>query len=743
MRGGNPMMGGMGGLPQQMPHIPMPNQTSMLSQLAENLLKTGPLSELTGKKLAVDGCKVFESITVQMRIEEKLSPLTAAVPSCAYVELSRLVAVCKHIQTLPEFVFPGMSLTMNPKDKEAQKPRDHNQNILLLNGNRAQFTEKLRNEASAELNPSLDEDGENYIFSYTKFYPDIQTTRAPYWSWAQIASYFNRDQIHHVDEVYGCYEMIAFRGIDRVITRMDLETDTYSFVTKADFLHCFGLTERELPYVVAALSMHKLLNDPPMSAMPMPAFEFLSRYRDLGCHPAGKGSSHDLRAARGALAIQHCPILTPEGQCVPLSVWYGQSVPKKWLRMNFGSVLPPIYYFLHMSGMLSSAVLSTVANRQIVDSAPAVDCVEFRQVAEYIIPLRTQIVFQLVQGLRMPQLTQAFDITWIRRYNNNGSGREMPILQPPQIKLDEWNTSDFRAPAHNAGSVYFSDVLPLAQHAMQQAHYPSTEQALAAILLKALDLLGYFTHATQAHNAEVSGASVYSNALEHCKTATLSEYAVLLIELLRTKTLTDKPLSVNVPRPNQTSQPVNPALFASRLLSIYPITLAKSWTAPVSADLCAFNGMARSLHRTLRSLCEVISVVTLCDSIEGSGSSKPQYTINQYQKDIQPKLPFATPLMCCSGIIVQYIFEHINIPKEISMEALMIAFPDCLQLPNDLYSMFYFWYYAGMIIQTLSMDDPELMGPASTLFSSAHVIMIKASQILFPTSDFSFLKSLM
>lgn len=723
----------MHGPPQQSAHKLMHH--NFLAEFIENcgIVKSGRVEELAGKKLGVDGNKIIDAVNTVMREKEGLATLTQCVPITAYSEIGRLVDVLAKARVTPEYVFSGMSMVFQSKEKDAlnSKSRDHNVNLLQLVGlypSRVGPTYgAICAKAAEELQATMDEDGENYLFLYMKLYPDAKVSRAPYWSWAQLASYLPS---RYIDDVYGCYEMLAFRGVDRVITKIDEQA--YYYVTKADLTQaisqyaaqCGGISSEELPLVVAATSSHKFLNDPFVLLSPSVAETLARLVRDRsGALQIGGVQGLSLsRLARAVFGIEHCPVLLPTGECQPLSLLFDRKPLKKLMKLHFGSPLPPLFYFLQMAGLLSPGVLSTVATKQIVDMPTVVDSAEFRSVAEYIIPLRTQIVYQLVQSIQ--NQNQQMEITWVRRYNPiTGSGREMPILQPPQIKLDEWDTRNFSAPS---GTPFFTDVLALSQLAVPAAVYSNTDQACAAVLLKALDLLGYFTHATQTNSSEVSGPSVYSNALERCLTGSLSEYAVLLIEMLRTKTLHDKPLTVQAP-PRSVAALHNPSIFAARLLSIVPIRLHSPWTGPMSAELCGFNGMARSLQRTLRSLTEVIATITL---IESHGNPR-SFNVDQFQREVQPKLPFSAPLMCTAGLIVQWLME--NPTPQITLDYLNKIFPECIDLAADLGSLFYFWYYAGQIITVLFDDDQEAMQTAYTNYCTANLILSKmAVQLLGP-----------
>lgn len=713
--------------PQALPKVPA--SVNYFAQFIEQsgLERRASLLELKGQKLGVDGQKILDSVTQLMRDNEKLATLSSPIPYCAYDEMSRLYEVLQQNHISADYVFPGMGWTFPIKDKEKTKTQDHNATVLSFVGRPTGPHDSIRlAKAAEELQATLDEDAENYIFLYMKMFrgspqASATVTRAPYWSWAQLASYFN-GRTQYINHVYGSHELLAFKGIDTVITRINGD-GTYHSVSKKELLQKLTTVDRrgnfsedDLPFLVGATSNHKLLNDPFVQNMSVSEFLTAKSARDgqnqLIFNPQGGVQQvQQERAQRVADSIRLCPILLPDGRCIPLCVAFESfRFSKRRLVDLFGEPLPSMYYYMQMCGLLSPSILSTVATKKIVDAAPVVDSPEYRSVAEFIIPLRTQIVYQLVQSLHRPQ---NIEITWVRRYNREANSRELPILQPPQIRLDEWNTTQI-----GKDVMFFTEVIPFSQAAVGQHTYRTTHQANAAVLLKILDLLGYFTHATQTNSTEVSGPSVYSAALENCKIPSLSEYAVLLIELIRTKTLTEKHLFF---APKTATAPplthVDPSIiFASRLLSIVPIRMKSAWKGPICADLCGFTGMARSVQRTLRSLAEVIAVITYCENSRGT---QAPFNVSSYHADVQPNLPFFTPLMSGSGVLVQYIMEN----RVSNLAHLESVFPDCLSLAQDLSSLFYFWYYAGQIIKVLYDDEPQSMQGTYTTFANANHIL--------------------
>jgi hypothetical protein len=308
-------------------------------------------------------------------------------------------------------------------------------------------------------------------------------------------------------------------------------------------------------------------------------------------------------------AVKFPLVLNASGKILPLyKVWNPQDqVTQRGLPCKdiFGTRLPDCFYFFLFSNAISPQTLVAASSAKILDPPVLVDTKEGKIAVERVLPLRTQIVFQLVQQLAQSAANDPhnphnyfnsdFSLTWMR------NSMPVPILRPPQIKLDEWSNLRLEDKAT------FTNVLDYAVNAVRSAQYDTVQQAIAAVHLKSLDLLGYFTHATHSNAHEVSGKSVYSEALACCSQD--PDRAVLLIELLRTRSLTDAPYNTIADSANvHLSEGVR---FFCRLVSLVPVELSGPYNGPTHTGLLAFNTIVRHLNRTLRSLAEVVGL-TLC-----------------------------------------------------------------------------------------------------------------------------------
>jgi hypothetical protein len=742
-----------GGMQLPPPRTITPPQPSLFSQFIakEGLLKVEALDNLPPLKeggkptIGIDGNKLLDILGETVRVQEPLAFINTALPFSIFGEIASLKErlIAKNAKLV--FVFNGISFKNHlppppahsaPRMPEACKLKGSEMDSVLRMP--PQLTEMLKVETS---HFGLDEDSENYIVLHLKAFADIDVVRAPYWSWAQMACFLVPGN-KCLSDVYGCLELLAFEGVDRLITKFNFPADQFEYVRKADVLSTLrnkysltDLTEADLAAMIALDSKSKLMTDGFIGSLPSypTSFQDLYKPRARGgsavsglLDQAPKSSPIRELHTRNVAAIQCCPVLTAAGECKSLCTLFGKQ-PLGGIGQFLGNPLPASYYYFLMMGPLTPHVLSTVANKQIVDSGPLIECKEFRACAEFVVPLRTQVVYQVVQSLSQNvNFQQGYEIMWLRKYNLV-SGREIPILQPPQIKLDEWRMQpDFR-PTPPAQQIYFSDVLQFSANAQSGGCYDSVFQFSAAIHLKTLDLLGYFTHATQTNSMEVSGPSVFSTALSQCDFASLSEYAVLLIELIRTRTLTDDPLTL---QPHTPLQQLPPGVyFAIRLLTMIPVTLSRKWTGPMSAQISAYVSMVRSLSRTLRTLCEVVAVL-----IVSEGNCR--FPVKDL-RNIEWLLPFTFPPEAYTGIIMQHVLTCD--PKFLSFANLEQMFPEVSEIKNSLYSIFYFWWYSVNIIELLYRDDAITYEKPRTSAKYIHGEIAKRAVILFGQEAMGFL----
>lgn len=250
---------------------------------------------------------------------------------------------------------------------------------------------------------------------------------------------------------------------------------------------------------------------------------------------------------------------------------------------------------------------------------------------------------------------------------NNNKSDDVPITQPPPIQLDNWNINaatvlpllpaDAISPGsstrlhqspHSLSSVAknFSELA--CGEEIQPVQFETPEEVLAVTLLKSLDLLGYFTHSSQAER-ESSAASAYADAL--FSLAKFPEEGVLLIELSRTHVLHDRPINENIS--GKSSHPNPSLLLALRILSFFHCNLTEPYNGAVNLALTTFVLQIRYFQQNLRVLCEVV----LHNLVASGRTSKigPSGI-----KQVAHWLPFGNPLSSMAAVISNCVLHTVK-----------------------------------------------------------------------------------
>jgi len=527
---------------------------------------------------------------------------------------------------------------------------------------------------------------------------------APYLAWGQLSAWMF-PQARYIHDVVGVADCLAFNFVDRVIVNVDSK-GVASHVSKDDVeaearkVVRIGVDDTQESIVMRTVVA--LSNQPHMK------YSYTHLWPDRPAHNELSLTSDVWRDSLNFVEqvktfFEQCPVLTDDGDVKSLAKFKPDGMTIGNLRSFFYNNLPcdlPLYHFCQFTGIISPAALSVLATAKIVDQAPLVDTAEYRGTLERIIPLRTQIVFQLIMD--SPQVAyfkQHFQLQWWRTFITPGHGpNPTPILRPPEIKLDEW--ADVEDKTHT-----FVSVLEYEAKATQSTHYATAKQSLGAVLLKSLDLLGYFTHAAHANNMEVSSASVYATALKALADDTsLAESGVLLIELIRTKTLNDLHLTLAEGGGDFASRklrlPVG-ARTACRVLALVPITVNGAWTGIIDPEVTAFTAVVRAFQRSLRSLTEVIATMLWV-------SRTNKCHLGDFVA-LADELPFAAPVNCYGALIAHFALTNENYQKAKSADerlaVLSKSFPCCPNLRTDVKRMASFWRSAENVMASLIEEE--------------------------------------
>jgi len=404
------------------------------------------------------------------------------------------------------------------------------------------------------------------------------------------------------------------------------------------------------------------------------------------------------------------------------------------LHTIIGPRLPNLVYFFLSIGLVSPQVIYNVVHNTMMDYLPTIDSYEYRDLLQKIVPLRTQIAYLLINCMMRKD-----EVYWkvvphggrrpVMSYIQWHTEKTIALHTPPELLLDDWDVnwrSDVadQMPKDEAGQpiINFCSVLPFAKCALKACvsvnvygpprTYSVFEEVVSVILLKSLDLLGYFTHPPQQKplGNDESGTSLFAEALSDVHHR-YSEQGVLFIELIRTGALNCVAFKPPYSHPNDLvtiSLMTDPnVLLISRVLSIVPMSLkSEEWGSNIVVrDLCAFHVLFKSLYKTLRNLCEIIMMVMFMDN-RVRPSNLPMDSMTLFN-ELSNRLPFSDSINTAMGIVVYYLLlrQHNaqgNSPQErwqtLQMEKI---FPCCKDIRGDLSRAYGFWHEAIRVVSKL------------------------------------------
>lgn len=709
-----------------------------------NLVHTLPLSELRQLpdsnmvRVGFDGNALMQRLAEVVHKRDPLAVFTITIPTALYDELEILKKeICQitsdtagptGLRTFePVFVFDGIPLSpaMDPVHTPHPSPPNEILPFLHCQGRADAVPANVRDLVADRFR--FETDLESYLLrQLNSLFKDV--FRAPYHAWAQLSSFFSGTN-RYISEVCGCLELLAFPGVERVITRFHPEAGTFDVVERAAVIQAINhrlawenrLTLRDLSYWILADTLHRPYR---LLFMNMPAEESLGLLSKCEALPEGRGRGYSYskqfpvdqyRLLQANFALLDAPVLTCDAACLPLYTVYGVA-PFSSLRLSevYGAPLPTVLYYCQFSGHMDPVVLGSISQGIMTDRWPLIDSALCRKILQLMLILRFQACYQILQAAE----ALSPPTTWFREYaqtrGTSVQDKWTNLRRPENLGLGEWDLRE-GAPVLLKSHLYFSDVLSLANRSMHGGEdlpvYTTVSETTASILLKLLDQLGYFTHALldDLHTGlgEVCVLSQWSHALTCFTCDTLGEYGVLLIELLRTMALNDHPIHVT-PNP-QHYQPSYPTgvRFAARLLSIVHINVHGAWTGPFDPEMAAFGMVSRTVSGTLRNMVEALTIATFC-------THRTQLPLSE-MRQVREGLPFSLPTEFGAGHVIMYALQN-----PCTLQDLEKVFPECFRLREDMEVLFGFWYMAIQAIARIQGDkslklDTEMVQCANVL----------------------------
>lgn len=678
----------------------------------DSILNLKPLKQSNHVVLAIDGLKILGDIESTVKKAEPLTCFTSVVPQCAYAYIltlqltleklkKNLAEVDKTVKSIVVFKGCGFHPIHKPGmiPSRLQLPptivkRDASEKngISLVD---AKAVEGQRNRFY------LEDDVEGFLVRHMKdkLRGIAEVMRAPYLVRPQISSFFCPTELV-ASETYGEIELLAFPGITRVITSIDPQKGTFKYVNKEDFIKACMEVNRTIKEsdISSLLLIGSYVRDnegkPPLTFIEMLEANvdlLIQRYKENPKQDA-KDAMNARTRLRTCLAALEAPVLTVRNKLTLLSDLYSNVPRESCLKVALGYPLSTVVYYLLSCGPLLPGPYASASQVVISDQWPLVDSAHYRSEAEYIISLRAQLLHLVQPNRSESTLGRGDKRLWWQRDYNVSTCRLLTIGFPPKTVICSWNLAN--SAFQNVEKIYFYNVLDLATLSVvpSESHHcrlADVRCTIASVLLQTIDLLGYISH----REGMGSVLSPIGASLKEFDCVTLSEYGLLFIELLRTKALTDDPITICYDKENKVYPPG--ARLAARLLSIVHINTKGPWKGPIDPEMAAFGQSSRILCQTLRSLAE---------SLAASLFLKKQTLVPLEDFPlVVEELPFNFVPEFNAGILVM----HIILDESSTFESLSETFPNLPYLHKDLCTLLYFWCTAYRAFGELVKDSEE------------------------------------
>lgn len=521
----------------------------------------------------------------------------------------------------------------------------------------------------------------------------IEFFRAPYLAFAQLSWLQNDEKL--VQFVYGGHENLLY-PMNRLIFSFDFSSGTFDYIDKKDFLASLNISSEKLLDI--ALLSGCYFNDTfpihdPNFQNPNTFQKFLDiiikwdKAQNLLMMTQNFQFQTDYFRSR--VLIDHHIVLTSKCSTLIMNL---QKCPP-FFRDIIGPKLPDDIYFYVSQCVISPFVMNNIITCQLIEQIPALDTNEIRNLSlNVLLPIQT-----LTINLILPHLSnilQSRKIFFIRWFDQKSIVMNIkPFkLDKFRFKLDDGEIATLLKKDHKSKSDYQFVMSKLTKdEEKKDVEYTKLKEAHAYILLRTLELLGYFddNFKLNSFGKSISQAKLYS------------EQTLILLELYRSKFLTSKAFTI----PNSfldlggNKDIKEEILLISRVLSLIPMSFDKnSWKGPVDSDLISFNCLIGNYYKTLRNLTEMI----LLDSLLSKKISVSLKKLTEFSI----KLPYYQEPNVAMGLVSKTILETSDEEIENKITEIQRIFPNCLNPTKDLKNGINFWNQFMKIIPNL--EDKEL-----------------------------------
>ncbi|KAH2042815.1 hypothetical protein KXV43_006198 [Aspergillus fumigatus] len=651
-----------------------------LDEWASARTQSLPLSALKGAVVGIDASHYISQHLLHHSTREPLLVALGGFPFALKTNIERELQSFKELGVACLFVFNGLEF-----GKKDQRPHVQTESLRAFEQAWELYDQQQADQVVDAFSGAGTPRPESlYRFLQRILYQNgVDFIVAPYSAAAQL-SYLAKGSNPVIDAVFGPSEALLF-DIDKIITRMDVESSQFFWITKQTCQDEMGRLSNE-----QFLDFCLLLGSPFLQTFP--GFE----------NPAFPGKSVSIRdalpifnqAGRNALAlcaqfeedrrvqelqyadaykrafmtVKHHVIMDVDGKVAPMD-W--ENAPSDMHEL-IGQRLPEEIYFYLSKGVLGPEIPNYLTSGEVRISLPlgVEDTEIYRQtVSSTLTPIRTQSICLLSNSLHRFYQTKVINIrTWF----DEKSDKSITLKTLPSVKetIQAWKIRSDQLPE---GVKKLQSTCSPLKFAVQSLHDPdfgaksfasskdaqllsSQDEILANVYWRFLQLRGYID---EKHRLTSWGVCL-DQALSVLDPAdNLEEATFLAIELIRFGLLNFKEWFSHVSggpmRGSDEDKKFN--ILISRVACIAKIQHKNiGYSGPLSRQLLCYRSLISEVRSTLRNLIEVVLASLL---LSGDASrDRNDWT------EMSIKLPFIDDNDCGLGIAVRTYLDDLPLQAD-------------------------------------------------------------------------------
>ncbi|KAF9582657.1 hypothetical protein BGW38_010924 [Lunasporangiospora selenospora] len=636
--------------------------------------QTQPLSTLRDIRLGIDG-NVWLRKIITSTSEQYLGAI-GGTPSTLRAAIEKELENFKTASIHPLFVFSGLSLIRKEKPSVSDDLKIAKRNAAWD----AYYAGKLETQTQfwSSLTSLHQPDLFHLVFRILREH-NVDYLRAPYGTCAQLA-YLEKNPKQIIHAIYAGSEALMF-DVDRVITHIDFNKQTFSVIAKSLVLQDLQLSDEQfLDLCLLAGYDH---------CPPFPLFSTIGSYAIksisdlLKQHRTGfnaiqahaNNNEQVFKPNYGDLfwkmrfAVRHLPVLSDDGHVKPMNAEQAPSDIHEFI----GFCLPDELYYYLSRGMISEATLNTLVCGHGAEYSPLCngETKEYRNLLNNdIMKMKAQTLALLTSQVHQYYQRKISIVFW---YDGTSSTEHTLKIESAPVTVDaimNWKSGKLSAATElkKAGIArpQFSFCLKLVADTADaastvlakggEAPVPVSEIAdvQARQLLKLMQLRSFVD---ASHVPTRYGKAILEGFKAHPSSpAEYQEALFVALELLRSELLSSRPYSHNYSK--KTTIENEAAIKAIRLVSRVSCLLGarfkgvKPWAGPMNRDLLVFSSMSKLVTRNLRHLGEAVLVNMLLAN--ECAKEDLDYT------ELATSLPFAHEPSTVLALLVKQYLESLE-----------------------------------------------------------------------------------